>query len=399
MWVGHAFGIGLLFRPISETPTTERVPVPRLPMIYLKGIVLLRGLLGSNFILSGVAARQARKLLAHLEAHGEPAQDRPIPVYDMRTGSREEFIERFVHGNTPVVVKGLSDVEHWSIDWLMRKYGDTEVLFTDLVSGRSYEAPLRDIDTPAEPGEVRYLHNCGRLFEQHPDLTRDLALDKLRPVEGASFAQQMFVGTRKGTGSPFHCAENVNLFYQLEGSKRWTLVHPEYMFLLYPYLSRGNWYQTSLVGLPDPGRDYADVPLYRYCPRVTVDLQKGDVLLSPPWWYHAVENVTERTLGVATRWRNPWRLDSNRIYKFLYFGPRNVADMMVRMMRAAAGRGPGIQTQFEDNAHDDAAEDMATGSARRAWGLEGTGVRKSYGPAALHTDDNLATPADRVLRT
>jgi oxalate decarboxylase/phosphoglucose isomerase-like protein (cupin superfamily) len=388
VWVGHVLGIGLIFRSISETPTTERVPLPRLPMIYLKGVVLLRGLLGSNFILSGVAARQARKVLAHLEAHGELAQDRPIPVYDMRTGSRQEFIERFVYANTPVVVKGLSDVEHWSIDWLMRKYGDTEVLFTDLASGRSYEAPLRDIDNPGKSGEVPYLHNCGRLFDQHPDLIRDLALDKLRPVEGDSFAQQIFVGTKKGTGSPFHCAENVNLFYQLEGSKRWTLVHPEYMFLLYPYLSRGNWYQGSLVGLPATDRDYADVPLYRYCPRLTVDLKKGDVLLSPPWWYHAVDNVTERTLGVATRWRNPWRLDSNRIYKFLYFGPRNVAVMVGRMMR----QGPGVQTMFEDNAHDEAAEDMAIGTARGAWGLEGSGTRRSYGPAVLPEDEALAAP-------
>jgi hypothetical protein len=395
-WVGNVLGIGLLFRSISQTPTAENVPLPRLPMIYLKGVLLLRGLSGNNFILSGVAARQAGKLLAHLEAHGELAQDRPIPVYDMRTGSREEFIERFVNANTPVVVKGLSDIEHWSIDWLMRNYGDTVVLFSDLVSGRSYEAPLRDIDNPVESGEVPYLHNCGRLFDQHPDLIRDLALDRLRPVEGDSFAQQIFVGTRKGTGSRFHCAENVNLFYQLEGSKRWTLVHPEYTFLLYPYLSRENWYQGSLVGVPGTDRDYADVPLFRYCPRLTVDLEKGDVLLSPPWWYHAIDNLTERSLGVATRWRDPWRLDSNRLFKFLYFGPRNIAFMVVGMMRLAAGRGPGIHTLFEENAHDEAAEEMATGAARRAWGLEGSGIRKSHGPAELFKDESLATPANRA---
>ena len=120
----------------------ESVQLPRLPMIYLKGVLLLRGLLRSNFILSGVAARQAGKVLAHLETHGEPAQDRPVPVYDMRTGSPQEFIERFVNTNTPVVVKGLSDVEHWSIDWLTRNYGDTDVLFSDLVSGRRTRAHL-----------------------------------------------------------------------------------------------------------------------------------------------------------------------------------------------------------------------------------------------------------------
>jgi oxalate decarboxylase/phosphoglucose isomerase-like protein (cupin superfamily) len=370
VWIGNVLGIGLPFRPISETPPVESVQLPRLPRISLKGVLLLRGLLRSNFILSGVAARQAGKVLAHLEIHGEPAQDRPVPVYDMRTGSRHEFIERFVKANTPVVVKGLSNVEHWSIDWLMRNYGDTEVLFTNLVSGRDYEAPLRDIDNPGESGKVPYLHNSGRLFEQHPHLTRDLALDRLRPVEGDSFAQQLFVATKRGTGSAFHCAGIVNLFYQLEGTKRWTLVHPEYTFLLYPYLSRGNWYQTSLVGIPGASRDYADVPLYRYCPRLTVNLEKGDVLLVPSWWYHSVENLTERTLGVATRWRDPQQLDSNRIYNFLLFDPRTIAIVVGQMIRIAMGRGPGVQTLWEDGSHDEAAEDIATGAGRRAWGLE-----------------------------
>ena len=370
VWIGNGLGVLLLFRSMSEMPTAESVQLPGLPMICLKGVLLLRGLLRNNFILSGVAARQAGKVLAHLETHGELAQDRPVPVYDMRTGSRQEFIERFVNANTPVVVKGLSDVEHWSIDWLLRNYGDTYVLFTDLVSGRHYEAPLRDIDNPGESGEVRYLHNSGRLFEQHPHLIRDLALDGLRPVEGDSFAQQLFIGTKRGTGSPFHCAGIVNLFYQLEGCKRWTLVHPEYTFLLYPYLSRGNWYQTSIVGVPGADRDYADVPLYRYCPRFTVDLEKGDVLLVPSWWYHAVENVTERSLGVATRWRDPKQLDSNRLYNFLLFDPRTIAIVIGQMIRFAAGRGPGVQTLWEGGSHDEAAEDLATGAGRRAWGLK-----------------------------
>lgn len=368
VWFGNGFGVLLLFRPISETPTVESVPLPRLPMVWLKGVLLLRGLLRNNFILRGIAARQSRKVLAHLEKHGEPALDRPVPVYDMRTGSRQEFIERFVNANTPVVVKGLSNVEHWSIDWLLRNYGDTDVLFTDLASGRSYEAPLRDLDAPCKSGEIPYVHNFGRLFEQHPHLIRDLALGKLRPVEDDSFAQQLFVATKKGTGSAFHCAGIVNLFYQLEGCKRWTLVHPAYTFLLYPFLSRGNWYQTSVVGVPEHGRDYADVPLYRYCPRLTVDLEKGDVLLVPSWWYHAVENVTERSLGVATRWRDPQQLDSNRLYNFLLFDPRTIAIVIGQMIRFAAGRGPGPQTLWEGGSHDEAAEDIATGTGRRAWG-------------------------------
>lgn len=369
VWFGNGLGLLLPLRPISETEPAEKVELPRLPLIWMKAVLLLRGLLRNNFILAGVAGRQARKVLAYLEAHGKPAQDLPVPVYDLRTGSREEFIERFVNANAPVVIKGLSDVEHWSIDWLLRNYGDTEVLFTDLATGRDYEAALRDITNPAEAGKIPYLHNSGRIFEQNPHLVRDLALGRLRPIEDESFAQQVFVGMKKGTGSAFHCAGIVNLFYQLEGTKRWTMVHPEHSFLLYPYLSRGNWYQTSLVGVPGPDRDYADVPLYRYCPRLTVDLEKGDVLLIPSWWYHAVDNVTERTLGVATRWRDAHQLDSNRLYNFLLFDPRTVLIVIGQMIRFAAGRGPGPQTLWEGGSHDEAAEDLLSGSGHAAWGL------------------------------
>jgi hypothetical protein len=373
IWVGSVFGVRLPFRSISATPTTENVPFPRLPMIWLKGILLLRGLLGNNFILRDAATRQAAKVLAHLETHGELAQDRAVPVYDMRTGSRQEFMERFARANTPVVVKGLSDVEHWSIDWLLRTYGDTNVLFTDLTTAKSYEGPLRDINVPDASGKTPYLHNSGRFFDQHPHLIRDLALDQLQLVEGDSFAQQLFVGMERGSGSPFHCAGPVNLFYQLEGIKRWTFVHPEYTFLLYPYLSRMNTYQTSLVGFPGIERDYAEVPLFRYCPRFSVDLKKGDVLLSPSWWYHAVENRTERTLGVATRWPNAGQVDSNRLYNFLYFHPRRIPTLIGQVMKFAVGRGPGAQTLFEGGAHDDAAADVTSGDARRAWGVKTPG--------------------------
>ena len=373
LWTGNIFGFRLPFRSISATETEENVPLPRLPMFWLKAILVLRGLVGNNFIFKEAAARQAAKVLEHLKTHGVLAQDRAVPVYDMRTGSREDFIARFATANTPVVVKGLSDVEHWSIDWLLRTYGDTTVLFTDLTTAKSYEGQLREIAVPNESGEVPYLHNSGRFFEQHPHLLRDLALDKLQLVEGDSFAQQLFVGMKRGSGSPFHCAGPVNLFYQLEGVKRWTFVHPEYSFLLYPYLSRMNTYQTSLVGFPDIGRDYAEVPLFRYCPRFSVDLQKGDVLLSPSWWYHAVENRTERTLAVATRWPNAGQADSNRLYNFLYFHPRRIPTLIGQVIKFAAGRGPGAQTLFEGGAHDDAAADVASGDARRAWGLKAPG--------------------------
>ncbi len=29
---------------------------------------------------------------------------------------------------------------------------------------------------------------------------------------------------------------------------------------------------------------------------------KGDVMLNPPWWMHAIKNTSEKSAAVATRW-------------------------------------------------------------------------------------------------
>ena len=37
-------------------------------------------------------------------------------------------------------------------------------------------------------------------------------------------------------------------------------------------------------------------------PKLRTRLKPGDVLVNPPWWWHAVKNVTPTTIAVATRW-------------------------------------------------------------------------------------------------
>jgi hypothetical protein len=41
-----------------------------------------------------------------------------------------------------------------------------------------------------------------------------------------------------------------------------------------------------------------------------------------------------------------------------------------RILSFAVGRGPGVQTLFEGDAHDEAAEEYAIGTARQTWGLK-----------------------------
>lgn len=112
--------------------------------------------------------------------------------------------------------------------------------------------------------------------------------------------EQIFVG-REGTGSPFHHAAVHNMFYMIDGEKKWWFVDPYDSFLAYPVSVLGRAAGILLCLWPD---DYnkAAFPLFSYCPVYSATLKPGDVLYNPPWWWHSIKNVTPTSVAVASRW-------------------------------------------------------------------------------------------------
>ena len=56
----------------------------------------------------------------------------------------------------------------------------------------------------------------------------------------------------------------------------------------------------------DPNRTYAQnleqgLEMYEYVPKLVAELEPGDVYFNPSWWWHWVENTTDWTIGVSTR--------------------------------------------------------------------------------------------------
>ena len=41
----------------------------------------------------------------------------------------------------------------------------------------------------------------------------------------------------------------------------------------------------------------------RYCPIYSVTLQPGDVLYNPPWWGHAIRNITDKSVAISNRYK------------------------------------------------------------------------------------------------
>ena len=207
-----------------------------------------------------------------------------------------------------------ADWRDWSLEAFLAGYGDEEDLLC---------CPVRD----GYPGRVReivvpgvYLHNTQILLQRDPELLRRTGFELLPRTlaRGLLFSgvAQLMVG-RGPSGSFWHCAGGLNLFCMLAGTKKWTFIDPGESPFLLPLTDgpgRSSYYRSghgassdlfddylALLG-SEVERDAARERVFARATRYEVELDPGDVLLSPPWWWHDVRNTSEDTIGLATRW-------------------------------------------------------------------------------------------------
>ena len=259
------------------------------------------GLLGLMHLNHLVFAATERAALSRARKRGVPnPKGLPIPEFDWRNKSPEEFVEQFVRRPFPVVLRGFSNgtaaESVFTFEKLLELYGEEQVLLTTREKD-GFEGKLSQVRDPKV-----YCHNSEYLFIRHPELKTLLGFDRLNPFsDGKREAySQLFIG-RKGTGTPLHCAAIWNWFHMLDGTKRWYFIDPNYSLYLYPVHVQGAMAATAHVSYPDR-YDKEVYPLFEYCPYYYVDLEPGDVLLNPPWWWHAIDNTSEESVAVASRW-------------------------------------------------------------------------------------------------
>lgn len=313
-------GFGL--RPLARSrlsphpPPSSTGPGPELSAttaLLFRVLVLVRWLRRSNFAAPGLAAAYLERADAELRAQGaRPARAEPLPAYPAETLSSEALFAASDGFSRPVVVRGLHRLRRdWSVDALIGAFGDTPILFNDDYGYRMH--PLRVLRE--DPGADRYVTNCEQLLARHPELVEDLAVDAYRPwTRKRPYCAQLFLGARRSLGLYFHCANNFNAFTMLHGRKRWTLVHPDHSYFMYPIVSRHSAYVASIINHVEapPGA----TELFGFCPRYEVVLEPGDVLFNPPWWWHQVENLDETTVGCASRWAGLGGRDLNPLFSF-----------------------------------------------------------------------------------
>jgi hypothetical protein len=219
---------------------------------------------------------------------------------------RNEFFGEFVRGRRPVRIRGLMrgwKARQWDGDYLRRRVGGLRlavksgyvadgvrqtIALTDYIdSVVAYEDGLRRGLAPKWPG---YLHDVP-IFHHAPELGDDVEPFPLHLFPRWYWPHwptyvQFFMGPT-GSVTPLHfdtlCTHN--LFFQVVGRKRFTLVPAEQK--KYCYLDGWRW---ARFDPSDP--DLHEFPLAARTTPVPVVLEPGDVLYIPPGTLHHVVGLS-----------------------------------------------------------------------------------------------------------
>lgn len=224
--------------------------------------------------------------------------------------SVEVFRERYLRPGVPVIlVDALSDwpaATRWSPEYLAANMGDKEVLvFTAADDGRFGVDPEHggpefaptpmtirtfvenyiDGDAEADRGQRRYIQRLSI-----PDTLPELLDDIVTPdyvEEKQVLLKNLWFGPA-GNITKLHYDVPTNFFAQVVGRKRFLLFPPNETKRLYRHRSKA--YNMSQLDPAEP--DIDRFPLYRDVEPIEVELQDGDMLFLPSFWWHQVHSLT-----------------------------------------------------------------------------------------------------------
>jgi hypothetical protein len=245
---------------------------------------------------------------------------RDIPRVPPETLSESDF-EEFIKNPCPVIFEGaardVQAVREWSPAFFKQNYGNHACLLateTDWDIKGTLADAVDDILSGTEVS--RYAHNIANVFNEHPDLEAQLELQRFLPHlgPGRHLGTHLFLGGSR-TGTAFHCANNLNIFFNVHGQKEWFFVHPKHTFWMYGVLQANGAAGDSEIDHNQPASAQREkFPLFEQVPVYSARLNPGDVLINPPWWWHAINNLTPSTIGCAVRWIPEGIGESNPVF-------------------------------------------------------------------------------------
>ena len=272
--------------------------------ITLQTIIQLRALTRNNSLFSQYVYELEASLFENLKTDC-PSQSFDILKYDIKSYEERIELRKAIKEGAPAIIQNLQfRAREWNVEDLIKTYGNKEVLLTRDGEQHVWH-PLNQVRKKGF-----YLANSGQFTENIPKLISKLSpffcqklLTKSLGRQAIISSYQLFISDSTGTGTPCHndLSGESNLFFQIEGQKEWRLIDPVYSLLVYPVMPDKPTYGESLIIKPDGSMDKR-ARLTRYIPQKKVRIEAGEVLYVPPFYWHCVHNLSDRTFAIATRW-------------------------------------------------------------------------------------------------
>lgn len=204
----------------------------------------------------------------------------------------------------PYLFKGAAKkwtcIDKWDEEFFIKELGDyTLKISYDLGFDDQNEVKLNTkLGTyiqKLKKNKSEYLRFC-RIIDEKPELKADLDLVFLnRFRQSKDLEEYYFFMGDENTHTGLHCEITESVAIQIVGKKKWILIAPEERIFIYPIAKRYNHFLTNL----NPENvDKNQYPLFKYAKRYEVDLEPGDVLWFPAYYWHYVRNLSP-SIGVA----------------------------------------------------------------------------------------------------
>mmetsp|Transcript_6091 Transcript_6091/g.11639 ORF Transcript_6091/g.11639 Transcript_6091/m.11639 type:complete len:325 (-) Transcript_6091:85-1059(-) len=198
----------------------------------------------------------------------------PVPSVNHNEADSVEIYEKYVKKGIPFVVRGNPSraVDLWSPDYFAAEYGSHDVSVINTTSVKVINMNISDYVDSQQEGNTNgalYIRSLSDIFDDHPELKTDVGYAEFGEKHlGSMFVTaQIFMGMKQGTGTSYHCANWNNLFFQINGRKKWTFVSPRYNALMYPMFNEKSMDVASFLtvfSLDNQEAMDTAYPLYKY---------------------------------------------------------------------------------------------------------------------------------------
>ena len=153
-----------------------------------------------------------------------------------------ELIKKFIKHNEPFVIRN-ANINLIQTDEFISKFSNNNVLFVN--DKKEYYDKLGTIyktkDYVANCETIFFNKNAKKIIPNIPIKIKTVIESMLKLIG----SNQLFLSIKNGNGTPLHSAFVDNFFYQIDGKKKWTFVHPNNTHMIYPVISESCVYSAS----------------------------------------------------------------------------------------------------------------------------------------------------------